>query len=55
MLTGRGGRDAADLLRISNFRWFVIGNALAFVAAQMRTMAQSWLVLAETDSAELKM
>jgi MFS family permease len=50
VLTGRGGRDAAHLLRISNFRWFVIGNALAFVASQMRTMAQSWLVLAETDS-----
>ncbi|MBI4305542.1 MAG: MFS transporter, partial [Chloroflexi bacterium] len=44
-------RESLSILRLVDYRWLLIGNAMTFAGFQVRQMAQAWLVLEQTESA----
>lgn len=50
MRPGPGLRGSLSILKVKDFRFLLIGNAMTFAGFQVRQMAQAWLVLEQTDS-----
>lgn len=45
-----GLRGSLGVLKVRDFKFLLIGNAMTFAGFQVRQMAQAWLVLEQTDS-----